>query len=864
MCTYTATYSPDDNKIRLSCSQRLDPETYARVKAAGFIWAPKQEQFIAPMWTPQRADLCIELAGEIEDDDGSLIDRAEARAERFGEYSEKRSAEANRARDSVARIMDGIPLGQPILIGHHSQRHAERDAKRIEAGMQKAVDLWDTSKYWKRRAAAALAHAKYKERADVRARRIKGLEADERKHRKTIDEAERLARVWAKIPRIEWDRQTAAARYLAGRSESIACAALPGSAWPTSSLYSELEAGRMHGDTAWRLALESFARRIEWAGRWLEHITGRLEYERAMLDEGGGLVADRHDIQPGGRVLIGSEWVVVLRVNRREGKVTSMRTTCKVCPQRNVEEVKGYREPEADDVAKVKAATTKAPLCNYPGEGFHHMTKAAYDAVHKDYKGTATVGGNHPMRDRGAPPLAEGLAPHRVRSVMAKAAGLKSYGLLNVFLTDAPKKEAPRLDDVKKKPAGIAAAAPWNKDREPDAAPLPGTPVRFERIPAEGADAPKPRTWAQPERTEFDAMRDSLKAGVLTVSAPQLFPTPPGLAARMVAMADPKPGERVAEPEAGTGRILEALAAAVPLDRLEVAAWEISRELAGQLQARFPSVFVQAGDFLETEQTAPVPFDVILMNPPFAGGADVEHVTHAAGMLAPGGRLVAILSAGVTFREDRKTRDFRRLVADMGGEFEELPADTFASSGTGVRTVLVMLRRPPLPVADRVAELMATPGADVQLVAGVVSAEVARSLPAIEPNREQVAAIVATCVRRRVEWAAPGLPSAEDWARELATLAAGAAELRRQGVEHAGTAAAYDAAAVHLRDLAAAGEALQMVGRMSSVDCFDYLADHGEEPPADEREPDQLRAALLASIARTGPAVFVERMTADA
>ena len=78
------------------------------------------------------------------------------------------------------------------------------------------------------------------------------------------------------------------------------------------------------------------------------------------------------------------------------------------------------------------------------------------------------------------------------------------------------------------------------------------------------------------------------------------------------------------------------------------------------------------------------------------------------------------------------------------------------------------------------------------------------------------------------------------------------AELRRQGGEHAGTAAAYDAAAVHLRDLAAAGEALQMVGRMSSVDCFDYLADHGEEPPVGEREPDQLRAALLAEFAVLG------------
>ena len=66
MISYTATYSAEDNKLRLYASQRLDSETYARVKAAGFKWAPKQELFVAPMWTPAREDLLIELAGEIE------------------------------------------------------------------------------------------------------------------------------------------------------------------------------------------------------------------------------------------------------------------------------------------------------------------------------------------------------------------------------------------------------------------------------------------------------------------------------------------------------------------------------------------------------------------------------------------------------------------------------------------------------------------------------------------------------------------------------------------------------------------------------------------------------------------------------
>jgi hypothetical protein len=81
--TFSCTYSPDDNKLRLTASARLDADTYARIKAAGFSWAPKLEQFVAPMWTPSRADLALELAGEISDDDTTLMDRAEDRAERF-------------------------------------------------------------------------------------------------------------------------------------------------------------------------------------------------------------------------------------------------------------------------------------------------------------------------------------------------------------------------------------------------------------------------------------------------------------------------------------------------------------------------------------------------------------------------------------------------------------------------------------------------------------------------------------------------------------------------------------------------------------------------------------------------------------
>jgi hypothetical protein len=103
-----ATYSPDDNKLRLYSMSRLVSETYARVRAAGFVWAPQQGFFVAPMWTPEREDLLLELCGEIEDEDSTLVERAEDRAERFEEFAERRLEDAERAQAAVSAIADNI------------------------------------------------------------------------------------------------------------------------------------------------------------------------------------------------------------------------------------------------------------------------------------------------------------------------------------------------------------------------------------------------------------------------------------------------------------------------------------------------------------------------------------------------------------------------------------------------------------------------------------------------------------------------------------------------------------------------------------------------------------------------------------
>lgn len=193
---YRATYSPDDNKLRLYAASRLDQETYKKVHDAGFRWAPKQALFVAPAWTPGREDVLLSLAGEIEDEDSTLAERQEARAERFTGYSGKRASESAQALDEVERLAAMIPPGQPILVGHHSERRARRDAQRIENGMKRAVMLFERAEYWEERARSALLHAKYKERPDVRWRRIKKIEADLRKAEKTIAQSQKYLTMW--------------------------------------------------------------------------------------------------------------------------------------------------------------------------------------------------------------------------------------------------------------------------------------------------------------------------------------------------------------------------------------------------------------------------------------------------------------------------------------------------------------------------------------------------------------------------------------------------------------------------------------------------------------------------------------------
>lgn len=73
-------------------------------------------------------------------------ERREARVDRLREWSDKRGQRADSERSKASTVLDGIPIGQPILKGHHSQGRHERDLSRAEGAMRRSVEHSDMAK----------------------------------------------------------------------------------------------------------------------------------------------------------------------------------------------------------------------------------------------------------------------------------------------------------------------------------------------------------------------------------------------------------------------------------------------------------------------------------------------------------------------------------------------------------------------------------------------------------------------------------------------------------------------------------------------------------------------------------------------
>lgn len=208
----------------------------------------------------------------------------------------------------------------------------------------------------------------------------------------------------------------------------------------------------------------------------------------------------------------------------------------------------------------------------------------------------------------------------------------------------------------------------------------------------------KAHLFDSPEKAE--AIRGTLETGnVLDQKATyQFFETPKPIAQRMVELANIKYVDYdetnendnvellqdVIEPSAGHGAIADEIDQSRCLFRCN----EIDHEKCKILEEKgYPVACI---DFLESDEQA----DRFIMNPPFTKGQDADHVLHAYSLLRRGGRLVAIMSASVTFNQQKRYQKIRDLVEESG-QIIELPDGAFKESGTNVRTVIVVLDKQP-------------------------------------------------------------------------------------------------------------------------------------------------------------------------
>ena len=86
-------------------------------------------------------------------------ERARAKAERYNEWSGNADKRSKEAFDRAMGAVEGIPFGQPILVGHHSEKRHRAAIAKSDNAMRKSVEesdkasrLANKDEYWERKA----------------------------------------------------------------------------------------------------------------------------------------------------------------------------------------------------------------------------------------------------------------------------------------------------------------------------------------------------------------------------------------------------------------------------------------------------------------------------------------------------------------------------------------------------------------------------------------------------------------------------------------------------------------------------------------------------------------------------------------
>ena len=182
---------------------------------------------------------------------------------------------------------------------------------------------------------------------------------------------------------------------------------------------------------------------------------------------------------------------------------------------------------------------------------------------------------------------------------------------------------------------------------------------------------------------------DSMVNGVADIKKDfQFFATPSDVADLMVAKLEIQPYEKILEPSAGNGALINAvlrLHSDITIDCYEL------NPLNRKVLEKMANVNVLGDDF--TKRLDNEEYDVIIANPPFSKNQDIIHLMKMWNNLRYGGRIACITSTHWMFANDAKNVEFREWILGKCVFQHKFPNGTFKESGTDIATILLIFEK---------------------------------------------------------------------------------------------------------------------------------------------------------------------------
>lgn len=160
----------------------------------------------ADTWTIDRAAEALRAAGHtvtveinerarwsFSEAEADREERAEDRADRYSDRA-GRAAASSEARYQASKAIADHMTGEPIKIGHHSERRHRRDIERMDGHMRAWIQEGERSTYWSDRARAAGNYERFRKDPYRTLRRLKKLRADLRQQERYATEAAEAGR----------------------------------------------------------------------------------------------------------------------------------------------------------------------------------------------------------------------------------------------------------------------------------------------------------------------------------------------------------------------------------------------------------------------------------------------------------------------------------------------------------------------------------------------------------------------------------------------------------------------------------------------------------------------------------------------